>query len=47
MPLDPAVAQVLPLQDIPRAAEPCDPRLDWRPVRDALGLTLELGRTRR
>ena len=22
------------LDEIPRAAEPCDPALDWRPVRD-------------
>lgn len=29
---------IVALQDIPRAAEPCDPRLDWRPVRDTLGL---------
>lgn len=27
------------LDDIPRAAEPCDPALDWRPVRDHLGIT--------
>jgi uncharacterized protein YjlB len=24
---------------IPRAAEPCDPALDWRPVRDHLGIS--------
>ncbi len=29
---------IVALDDIPRAAEPCDARLDWRPVRDALGL---------
>jgi uncharacterized cupin superfamily protein len=27
------------LEEIPRAAEPCDPSLDWRPVRDHLGIT--------
>ncbi len=27
------------IDDIPRAAEPCDPSLDWRPVRDHLGIT--------
>jgi hypothetical protein len=27
------------LDEIPRAAEPCDPALDWRPVRDHLGIT--------
>jgi uncharacterized cupin superfamily protein len=27
------------LDEIPRAAEPCDPSLDWRPVRDHLGIT--------
>jgi uncharacterized cupin superfamily protein len=27
------------LDDIPRAAEPCDPSLDWRPVRDHLGIS--------
>jgi hypothetical protein len=27
------------LDDIPRATEPCDPSLDWRPVRDHLGIT--------
>jgi uncharacterized cupin superfamily protein len=27
------------LDEIARAAEPCDPSLDWRPVRDHLGIT--------
>jgi uncharacterized cupin superfamily protein len=27
------------LDEIPRAAEPCDASLDWRPVRDHLGIT--------
>jgi hypothetical protein len=27
------------LDEIPRAAEPCDPSLDWRPVRELLGIT--------
>jgi uncharacterized cupin superfamily protein len=27
------------LDEIPRATEPCDPALDWRPVRDHLGIT--------
>ena len=27
------------LGDIPRAAQPCDPSLDWRPVRDHLGIS--------
>ncbi len=27
------------IDEIPRAAEPCDPSLDWRPVRDHLGIT--------
>jgi uncharacterized cupin superfamily protein len=27
------------LDEIPRAAEPCDPSLDWRPVRDHLGIS--------
>jgi uncharacterized protein YjlB len=27
------------LDAIPRAAEACDPSLDWRPVRDHLGIT--------
>jgi len=27
------------LDEIPRAADPCDPQLDWRPVRDHLGIT--------
>ena len=27
------------LDDIPRAADPCDPSLDWRPVRDHLGVS--------
>jgi len=29
---------IVALDDIPRAAEPCDPSLDWRPVRDHLGI---------
>jgi uncharacterized cupin superfamily protein len=27
------------LDEIPRAAERCDPSLDWRPVRDHLGIS--------
>ena len=27
------------LDEIPRAADPSDPELDWRPVRDHLGIT--------
>ena len=27
------------LDEIPRASEPCDPSLDWRPVRDHLGVS--------
>lgn len=27
------------LDEIPRAAQPCDPDLDWRPVRDHLGIS--------
>jgi uncharacterized protein YjlB len=27
------------LDEIPRAAEPCDPSLDWRPIRDHLGIS--------
>ena len=30
---------IVALDDIPRATEPCDPSLDWRPVRDHLGIT--------
>ncbi len=30
---------IVALDDIPRAAEPCDPSLDWRPVRDHLGIS--------
>ena len=30
---------IVALDAIPRAAEPCDPGLDWRPVRDHLGIT--------
>jgi hypothetical protein len=30
---------IVALDAIPRAAEPCDPDLDWRPVRDHLGIT--------
>ena len=29
---------IVALDDIPRAADPCDPSLDWRPVRDHLGI---------
>jgi uncharacterized cupin superfamily protein len=30
---------IVALDEIPRAAEPCDPSLDWRPLRDHLGIT--------
>ena len=30
---------IVALDGIPRAAQPCDPSLDWRPVRDHLGVT--------
>ena len=30
---------IVALDDIPRAAEPCDPSLDWRPVRDHLDIS--------
>ena len=30
---------IVALDAIPRAAEPCDPSLDWRPVRDHLGIS--------
>ena len=30
---------IVALADIPRAADPCDPSLDWRPVRDHLGIS--------
>jgi uncharacterized cupin superfamily protein len=30
---------IVALDAIPRAAEPCDPSLDWRPVRHHLGIT--------
>ncbi|MGH2942054.1 MAG: cupin domain-containing protein [Solirubrobacteraceae bacterium] len=30
---------IVALDEIPRAAEPCDPGLDWRPVRDHLGIS--------
>ena len=30
---------IVSLDEIPRAAEPCDPSLDWRPVRDHLGIS--------
>jgi uncharacterized cupin superfamily protein len=30
---------IVALDAIPRAADPCDPSLDWRPVRDQLGIT--------
>jgi hypothetical protein len=29
---------IVALDAIPRAADPCDPSLDWRPVRDHLGI---------
>jgi hypothetical protein len=29
---------IVALDEIPRASEPCDPALDWRPVRDHLGI---------
>ncbi|HVF76988.1 MAG TPA: AraC family ligand binding domain-containing protein [Solirubrobacteraceae bacterium] len=30
---------IVALEEIPRAVEPCDPSLDWRPVRDHLGIS--------
>ena len=30
---------IVALDEIPRAAEPCDPDLDWRPIRDHLGIS--------
>jgi hypothetical protein len=30
---------IVALDEIPRASEPCDPDLDWRPVRDHLGIS--------
>jgi hypothetical protein len=30
---------IVALDEIPRAAQPCDPSLDWRPVRDHLSIT--------
>ena len=30
---------IVALDAIPRAADPCDPSLDWRPVRDHLGIS--------
>jgi hypothetical protein len=30
---------IVALDAIPRAADPCDPALDWRPVRDHLGVS--------
>jgi hypothetical protein len=30
---------IVALDDIPRAAQPCDPALDWRPVREHLGIS--------
>jgi hypothetical protein len=30
---------IVALDEIPRAAEPCEPSLDWRPVRDHLGIS--------
>ena len=32
-------AMIVALDEIPRAADPCDPSLDWRPVRDHLGIS--------
>ena len=29
---------IVTLDRIPRASDPCDPSLDWRPVRDHLGI---------
>ena len=29
---------IVALDEIPRASDPCDPSLDWRPVRDHLGI---------
>lgn len=29
---------IVSLDEIPRASEPCDPSLDWRPVREHLGI---------
>jgi hypothetical protein len=30
---------IVALDEIPRASDPCDPALDWRPVRDHLGIS--------
>lgn len=30
---------IVAIDDVPRAAEPCDPALDWRPLRDHLGIS--------
>ncbi len=30
---------IVAIDAIPRAADPCDPSLDWRPVRDHLGIS--------
>jgi mannose-6-phosphate isomerase-like protein (cupin superfamily) len=30
---------IVAIDEIPRAPEPCDPALDWRPVRDHLGIS--------
>ena len=30
---------IVALDEIPRASDPCDPSLDWRPVRDHLGIS--------
>ena len=30
---------IVALDAIPRAADPCDPSLDWRPVRDHVGIS--------
>jgi hypothetical protein len=30
---------IVAIDEIPRAADPCDPSLDWRPVRDHLGIS--------
>jgi uncharacterized cupin superfamily protein len=30
---------IVALDEIPRASDPCDPALDWRPLRDHLGIS--------
>ena len=30
---------IVAIDDIPREPEPCDPSLDWRPIRDHLGIS--------